>query len=774
MTAANRNLFRAAALAQYGNPDPVTPDAAPPAARSLWATLRLALRLVWGLVAGLATAPRTLWRRRVPVVLQMTTTECGAACLAMVLRYYGRATATDEIAGQMGIGRDGASALAIAETARGHGLTVHAYTGEPAMLAALPGPAILHWNFAHYVVLERWQPAGAVIVDPAQGRRTVSTAEFDRSFTGVLLTLTPGPTFRRRRHAASAGIWRQQLQRLVVATGAWRTGLAVLAVTLLVQALALTLPWLTQLLVDRVVPQRATHLVPLLAAGIATVVIMHMVVGLTRRMLLIRLQAGVDTQLMTGFLDHLLALPYRFFQQRTSGDLLMRLSSNTVMRELLTTQTIGAVMDGLMVVSFLAVLLVQAPVYGLVTLGIGLGQVCLLLVSTGRMHDLAQRHLTTQAEAQAYLVEALAGVNLVKATGAEQRVIQRWTALHHKALGVSLDKQQLSALIQTLLDGLQTAAPLTLLLMGAYQVLAGTLTLGQMLALNALAVGFLAPLDALVGSAQQFQTVGAHLNRLADVLGTPREDAGTVAPTLSGQIELDRVSYRYDRHSAPILREVSVSIAPGQKVAIVGRSGSGKSTLARLLMGLDDPTGGEIRFDGVPLAQMDRGALRRQIGAVLQEVFLFSGSIRQNLAFGLDSCTLEDLLEATRLAGIDRDIAQMPMDFETLVAEGGAGLSGGQRQRLALARALVRRPAILLLDEATSHLDTATEAQIQHNLAGLGCTQVIIAHRLSTIRHADLILVMDEGRIVARGTHADLLAQGGLYATLCQEGQAAE
>ena len=218
-----------------------------------------------------------------------------------------------------------------------------------------------------------------------------------------------------------------------------------------------------------------------------------------------------------------------------------------------------------MVLSFLAVLLVKAPIYGLVTLGIGLVQVVLILVSTGRMHDLAQRHLTTQAEAQAYLVEALAGVNLVKATGAEQRVIQRWSTLHHKALGVSLDKQQLSAFIQTLLDGLQTAAPLALLLLGAYQVLNGVLSLGEMLALNALAVGFLAPLDALVGSAQQFQTVGAHLNRLADVLGTPREEAGAVAPALTGQIELANVSYQYDRYSAPVLRDVSVVHRRGAK-----------------------------------------------------------------------------------------------------------------------------------------------------------------------------------------------------------------
>jgi ABC-type bacteriocin/lantibiotic exporter with double-glycine peptidase domain len=320
--------------------------------------------------------------------------------------------------------------------------------------------------------------------------------------------------------------------------------------------------------------------------------------------------------------------------------------------------------------------------------------------------------------------------------------------------------------LETLLSGLQIGAPLLLLLIGAQQVLAGSLTLGAMLALNALALGFLTPLDSLVSSAQQLQSVGAHLARLTDVLEAEREQNGSIAPTLTGQIELDKVSYHYDRHSAPVLQEVSVQIAPGQKVAIVGRSGSGKSTLARLLLGLHEPTAGAIRFDGVALADLDRQALRRQMGVVLQEVFLFSGSIRQNLTFGRNDLSLEQMLTATRLACIDRDIAHMPMDFETMVAEGGAGLSGGQRQRLALARALTHQPAILLLDEATSHLDTATEQQIEQNLRNLGCTQVVIAHRLSTIRNADLILVLDQGRIVERGNHDALLAQGGLYAEL--------
>jgi len=765
MTVSKRTLFRPAALAQYGKP--LTEMATAQEGQSIWSLLRL----IAGLLFGVLAMPVTMWRRkRMPVVLQMTTTQCGAACLTMVLNYFGRATSLAEVSTHMDIGRDGATALAIAQSARHFGLKVRAFSCEPKQLQDVTGPAILHWNFSHFVVLEAWREDGAMIIDPGAGRRPVTAEEFDRSFTGVLLTVAPEPHFTRRRASTNQRAWRAQIKRLLISSGSWRAAMKALLATVGVQAAAMAFPLLTKVMVDYVLPERQLALVPLLAAGIAAIVLMQVLVGYLRQVVLIQLQATVDTGLTGGFLEHLLALPYHFYQQRTSGDLLMRLSSNTMMRELLTTQTIGAVMDGLLVLTFLAILVVQAPSFALVAIGIGLIQILLLLASTSQMHDLAQRHLATQSAVQSYLVETLAGINIVKATGAEERVLQRWSTLHQNALSVTIAKQRLSALIDTLLNGLQMAAPLVLLLIGAQQVLSGSLTLGAMLALNTLAIGFLAPLDSLVTSAQQLQSLGAHLARMADVLEAEREENGTIAPTLTGDIALESVSYQYDRHGAPVLKDLSVHIPAGQKVAIVGRSGSGKSTLARLLLGLHQPTAGTVRYDGVALGDLDRQALRRQMGVVAQEVFLFSGSIRQNLTFGLNDLSVDEMLEATRLAGIDRDIAFMPMGFETMVAEGGAGLSGGQRQRLALARALVHKPSILLLDEATSHLDSNTEAQIEENLRGLGCTQVVIAHRMSTVRNADLILVMENGQIVERGSHEELVGRDGRYTELVRQG----
>ena len=300
-------------------------------------------------------------------------------------------------------------------------------------------------------------------------------------------------------------------------------------------------------------------------------------------------------------------------------------------------------------------------------------------------------------------------------------------------------------------------------------MLNGKMSLGTMLALNALTIAFLMPLASLVSNGQQLQLIRAHLDRIADVIeAEPEQNLHMVqkAPSLLGRIELKDVSFRYDRNAPLVLRDISVVIEPGQKVALVGKTGAGKSTLALLLMGLYTPTKGEILYDGIPLQHLNYRTLRNQFGVVLQESFLFSGSIRQSISFNDPGISLERVMEAAQFAAIHDEIMQMPMDYETLVAEGGTGLSGGQRQRLSIARALAHKPAILLLDEATSHLDVVTESLVDQNLSNFACTRIVIAHRLSTIRNADKILVLDEGIIVERGTHNKLLAKDRYYAEL--------
>ncbi|MGO8790099.1 MAG: peptidase domain-containing ABC transporter [Terriglobia bacterium] len=711
---------------------------------------------------------RHLRRRRVPVLLQLNAVECGAACLAMVLSYHGRKTRVAECGEVCGAGRDGVTAETIAKAARSYGLRVAAFSLEPSQFKDIPVPAIAHWEFNHFVVVERWSPRWVEIVDPANGRRRVTAHDFAASFTGVILTLGPGIHFkplaqnaRTRRHSYLIGMFRTP-----DATGLM---LQILAASLCTLLLGLALPLLTAVVVDRVLPLHSVSVMAILGLGLALVVVAQAVAAYLRAALLIYLQGRMDAQMTMGFFEHLLSLPCRFFQERNSGDLLMRLGSNAIIREALTNQTLSAILDGILVLGYLAVLLARAPVFGWLALALGFLQVAPLQGASRRLRELTQRDLAAQSASQSYLTEALSGMATLKASGTEDQALDRWSRLFTHELNASLRRGHCLAVLDTVATTLRALSPLLLLWVGTFQVLHGAMSLGTMLAVVGLAAAFLQPVSSLLTSLQRVQLVAANLERIADVLEAEPEQAPAGvcgAPRLTGRIELKNVSFRYAPSAPLVLRNISLTIEPGQKVALVGCTGSGKSTLAMLLLGLYAPTEGEILYDGFPLHHLNYRALRSQFGVVLQEPFLFSGSIRQNIAFSNPNLRLDQVVEAARLAAIDEEIATMPMGYETRISERGSGLSGGQRQRISLARALVHRPAMLLLDEATSHLDVVTELRVEHNLNQLACTRVVIAHRMSSVRNAAQIVVLEDGKVAERGRHHELLSQDGRYAAL--------
>ena len=705
-------------------------------------------------------------RVKVESVLQLEATECGAACLGMVLGHYGKFVPLEQLRIACGVSRDGANAANLVKAARSYGLTTVADKREPEELKSMTFPLIVHWRFFHFVVVEGWYPGGWYINDPALGPRGCDADEFDRYFTGIAMQLTPGPDFKPSgRRPGVAG-------RLIKAGGHVRPAVLIAAlIALLLLVPTLLIPQVISLYSNGLIG--AVGLTATVAViGLLVAIVIQGVLLIVQGSLSVRFATKISVRLASSMVYQLLRLPAAFHAQRGASVMAQRalLADNLSQGVSAVTVTAAA---GLLTsgIGALVLLRLNWPA-GLVAIALGLTTGIVVRATLRRSRDEAAKVVVQTVEAGASISVALNQIESIKASGTEDGVIARGLAAQYRLVEAQQRVATRSMLLKVLPGLLGAMSTILVALVAAWGVKAGLASPGTFIATLALAAIVVAPISQIIIALEQAQTLRASLDQVDDVLDTeidpelvqePPSDAPTV---IKGALSVSDVSFGYSKIKDPLIKDFSLSIAPGHRVALVGPSGCGKSTVSRLLTGLYEPWSGEIRIDGRTRLEHRRAVLTEYMALVDQEVSIFAGSIRDNVTLWDHTIPDEDVIAAIRDAQLEDVLAQRPGGLDAELREGGADLSGGQRQRLEIARALVRNPSILVLDEATSSLDPATEQLIDQALRRRGITCVVIAHRLSTIRDCDEIVVMSRGLIVERGTHDTLMALGGHYSAL--------
>jgi NHLM bacteriocin system ABC transporter peptidase/ATP-binding protein len=702
----------------------------------------------------------------------MEATECGAAALAIVLEYFGSFVPLAVLREQCGVSRDGSKASNVLKAARQYGLEARGFRKEPSGVRAMAMPVIVHWNFNHFLVVEGFSRKRVHINDPATGRGSVSAEEFDHAFTGVVLSLQPTESFQPRGRRPS---WLPSLARRMVGAGVPLVFLAVVGLCLAVPGLVA--PVFSKVFVDEVlVGGKQDWLLPLLG-GMALAALLRCALAALQRSYLLKLLMKLGVNMSSNFMWHALRLPVGFYFARSPGDLAGRVALNDAVSSTLSGRLSGVMLDGMLVTFYGAFMLyidVPLTLIGFATAAV---HVALLRGSERVRTDLGRQVGQHAGKLAGVTAGGLQMIETIKATASENEFFGHWAG-HQAKLVVAQQKAARQEQVLSMLGEFVSHANFLLVLsLGALRVMDGQMSIGTLVAFQSLMGSFLRPVEDLSHVGSALQQLRGDVERLDDVLEHQREDSvadmpigGRRARRLTGELEMRKVTFGYLPFSPPLVRELDLHLAPGQRVALVGGTGSGKSTIAKLVCGLCRPWNGEILFDGEAQPSLDRDVLASSVAMVDQEISLFEGTVRENLTLWDDTILETDVVQAAKDACIHEDITKLPGGYDARVTEGGFNFSGGQRQRLEIARALVRQPALVILDEATSALDPETELKVDDNLRRRGCGCLIVAHRLSTIRDCEEIIVLQKGRIVERGSHEELIAQGGAYRDLIAAG----
>jgi NHLM bacteriocin system ABC transporter peptidase/ATP-binding protein len=707
---------------------------------------------------------------RTPTVLQMEAVECGAAALGIVLGHFGRFVPLEQLRVDCGVSRDGSSAANVLEASEQHGLICEGYRMELEGFADVQMPCIAFWEFNHFLVVEGFKRGKVYLNDPAYGRRTVTEDEFDKSFSGILLTFEKGPEFQRGgRRPSVVGALVKRLDGIRTAVS-----FCILAgLGLVIPGLAI--PTFSKIFVDEILIGNSTRWLGWLLVGMAVAAVMRASLTWLQQHHLMRASTKLAITATGRFLWHVLRLPIEFFMQRYAGEVSGRIASNARVANVMTGDLATSVI-GLLTAVFFALLMLRYDVV-LTIIGVSfslLNLVILRLVARKRA-DESQRMLQESGKLMATAMGGVQNIESIKAAARESDFFARWAGYQAKAAAAEQRLSASSAILNTL-PSLLTALSTTFVLgVGGFRVMDGTLTIGMLVAFQSLLSAFGRPIQDLVRLGSVIQVLAGDMRRLDDVANYPIDpvfesetdrDEEVSARRLAGFLELQNVTFGYNPLDEPLLKDFSLKLPPGGRVALVGGSGSGKSTIAKLIAGLYRPWSGEVLFDELPRGEHPRSLLANSCAMVDQDIFFFEGTIRENLALWDTTLPDDAIQRAAKDAGIHEDVSMRRGAYASQVEEGGRNFSGGQRQRLEIARALAIDPTILVMDEATSALDAATEKIVDDNIRRRGCTCVIVAHRLSTIRDCSEIIVLDRGVVVERGNHTELMKLDGHYAKL--------
>ena len=700
--------------------------------------------------------------KKVPVVMQMETVECGAAALSMLLAYHGKWLSIEQLRTDCGVSRDGSNARNIVLAARSHGMDAHGWHADIDDLPAL-APAIIHWNYNHFVVFKGFDRGLAFINDPSMGSMAVSMKDFRRSYTGVAITATPGADFKPQGHQTSILHYVRENIR-----GVKDAFIFTLVMGLLMSFAGMVYPLFSQIFLDSIITGKNDEWTIPFFFGITCLVVFNFLLALLDNVYGRRFAGSMSIKGNTRFLWHALNLPIEFFAQRYVGDIVQRQSLN----EHITTTLVRILAPYAVNVALLVVYVIVMAQYSLLLTIVGISVVALNIYTVA-----AERELRTnlaraleQSEGRFYgiTMSCVDNIESIKAAGAERGFFEFWSGnfARRNNQEVAFQKRPFWPFV------FGHFANSFILILGAALILEGQFSIGMLMAFQGFMAEFMKPAMGLMEGSTTVLELRSQMERIDDVMAYPTEpdnaagkgQSGNVK--LGGKIEMRNVTFGYSTSAEPLIRDFSMTLLPGKSVAIVGASGCGKSTIAKLVTGLYKPWSGEILFDDRDSSEVTRGEFVNSVACIDQNVVLFDDTIAENIKMWDHSIEDFTMTMACIDAGIRDDIISRPRGFNTRLVKGGGNFSGGQRQRFEIATALAREPVILILDEATSALDTVMESEVMQSIRQCGASTIVIAHRLSTIRDCDEIIVMDKGRIVQRGTHDELIAQPGAYAEL--------